>query len=72
MVEIRPLTLPTAHDPRLAQACQIVVDDLSQLRAVTWLAHHVGASERTLTRLFRTEFGMTYRSGGPTPASSTP
>jgi AraC-like DNA-binding protein len=44
----------------LADACQVVVSDLRQPRTVTWLARHVGTSERTLTRLFRTEFGMTY------------
>jgi AraC-like DNA-binding protein len=27
---------------------------------VAWLARQAGASERTLTRLFRGEFGMTY------------
>jgi AraC-like DNA-binding protein len=57
---VRPLTLPAASDPRLARACQVVTDDLRQPRTVTWLARHVGTSERTLTRLFRTEFGMTY------------
>lgn len=57
---VQPLTLPAASDPRLAHACQVVVDDLRQPRTLTWLAHHVGTGERTLTRLFRTEFGMTY------------
>jgi AraC-like DNA-binding protein len=57
---VQPLTLPAASDPRLAHACKVVVDDLSQPRAVTWLAHHVGTGERTLARLFRAEFGMTY------------
>ena len=57
---VQPLTLPAASDPRLAHACQVVVNDLRQPRAVTWLARHVGTSERTLARLFHTEFGMTY------------
>jgi len=56
----RPLTLPAARDPRLARACRLVAADLSQPRTVTWLARQAGASERTLTRLFRGEFGMTY------------
>jgi len=57
---VRPLTLPTANDPRLARACEAVVNDLRQPLTVIWLARHVGVSVRTLTRLFRTEFGMTY------------
>ncbi|MFD0252112.1 MULTISPECIES: helix-turn-helix transcriptional regulator [Streptomyces] len=57
---IQPLVLPAPQDARLAQACALAEDDLTQPRTVTWLARHCGASERTLTRLFRTEFGMTY------------
>ncbi|MYW04167.1 helix-turn-helix transcriptional regulator [Streptomyces sp. SID3343] len=57
---LRPLTLPTARDPRLAHACRVVEDDLGQPRTIAWLARRVGVGERTLTRLFRTEFGMTY------------
>jgi AraC-like DNA-binding protein len=59
-VEVQPLSLPRAQDPRLAEACQLVTDDLSQPRPVGWLARATGTSDRTLTRLFRTEFGMTY------------
>jgi AraC-like DNA-binding protein len=57
---VRPLALPVAGDPRLAEACDLVTGDLRQPRALTWLANAVGASPRTLARLFRTEFGMTY------------
>ncbi|MEU0940432.1 helix-turn-helix transcriptional regulator [Embleya sp. NPDC005971] len=57
---VRPLTLPTARDPRLAHACRVVEEDLSRPRTIAWLARHVGVGERTLTRLFRTEFGTTY------------
>ncbi|MET7304035.1 helix-turn-helix transcriptional regulator [Embleya sp. NPDC005575] len=57
---VRPLTLPRAQDPRLAHVCRVVEDDLSRPRTMAWLARHVGVGERTLTRLFRTEFGMTY------------
>lgn len=58
--DARALTLPIARDSRLADACQIVVNDLSQPRSMTWLASRVGTSERTLARLFRSEFGTTY------------
>jgi AraC-like DNA-binding protein/quercetin dioxygenase-like cupin family protein len=57
---VQPLALPAARDPRLAQACELVIDDLRQPQPVAGLARAAGASERTLTRLFRTEFGMTY------------
>ncbi|SEG26153.1 transcriptional regulator, AraC family [Actinacidiphila yanglinensis] len=56
----QPLTLPTARDPRLAHACRLVLDDLGVPRTMTSLARRVGVGERTLTRLFRAEFGMTY------------
>ncbi|MEV6484874.1 helix-turn-helix domain-containing protein [Streptomyces sp. NPDC051576] len=57
---VEPLTLPTPHNSLLRQACSLVTDDLSQPRTATWLARRIGVSERTLARLFRTEFGMTY------------
>jgi len=57
---IQPLTLPTPHDPRLAHACRLVLDDLGRPRTMTWLARQTGVGERTLARLFRTEFGTTY------------
>lgn len=56
----QPLTLPEARDPRLAHACRLVTDDLSRPRTTVWLARHTGTSERTLSRLFRLEFGTTY------------
>ncbi|MDT8915002.1 helix-turn-helix transcriptional regulator [Amycolatopsis sp. PS_44_ISF1] len=56
----RPLTLPTARDARLAHACRLVTDDLSTPRTIRWLAQHARTSERTLARLFRLEFGITY------------
>jgi AraC-like DNA-binding protein len=56
----RPLTLPEARDPRLAHACRLVTDDLSRPRTTAWLARRTGTSERTLSRLFRLEFGTTY------------
>jgi AraC-like DNA-binding protein len=56
----QPVTLPTPGDPRLASACQIVEADLRQPRTLAWLARRVNTSERTLSRLFRAEFGMSY------------
>jgi transcriptional regulator GlxA family with amidase domain len=57
---VRPLTLPTARDPRLAGACRLVEDDLERPLTLASLARSVNAAERTLTRLFRSEFGCTY------------
>lgn len=56
----QPLTLPTPRDPRLVDACRLVQSDLRRARTLSWLARTVSTSERTLTRLFRTEFGTTY------------
>lgn len=57
---VQPISLPTAHDARLAEACDLVLTDLPQPRTLAWLARRAGTSERTLARLFRSEFGMTY------------
>ena len=57
---VEPLALPTAHDPRLADACRLVVRDLRRPRSLSWLAKRVGTSERTLSRLYRTDLGTTY------------
>jgi len=57
---VRPLTLPAARDPRLAEACELVTADLRRPRTLAWLAGPVRAGERTLNRLYRSEFGMTY------------
>ncbi|HEY2272334.1 MAG TPA: helix-turn-helix transcriptional regulator [Jatrophihabitantaceae bacterium] len=59
-VDVQPLALPRARDARLAHACRLVTDDLAQPRSIGWLGREVSTSERTLTRLFRTEFGTTY------------
>ena len=57
---VQSLALPSPHDPRLVAACEMVERDLRQPRNLIWLARRVNTSERTLTRLFRAEFGMTY------------
>ena len=55
-----PITLPAAADPRLAAACALVAADIGVPRPLEALAADAGTSERTLSRLFREEFGMTY------------
>ncbi|GGL38193.1 putative transcriptional regulator, AraC family protein [Nocardia jinanensis] len=54
------LPLPVAIDERLREACALVERDLESTRTLAELGRRVGAGERTLTRLFRTEFAMTY------------
>ena len=57
---VQPVTLAAPRDPRLADACRLVEADLRQPRTLAWLARQVNAGERTLSRLFREELGMTY------------
>ncbi|MEU6541453.1 helix-turn-helix transcriptional regulator [Streptomyces sp. NPDC047000] len=57
---VEPLTLPVPDNSLLQQACALVTGDLRQPRTAAWLARSIGVSERTLARLFRSEFGMTY------------
>lgn len=57
----QPLHLPEPHDDRLLAVTKLVTEDLSAPRSLADLGHRVGASERTLTRLFQQETGMTFR-----------
>lgn len=54
------LRLPAARDERLRRACALVEQDLTAGWTLSALGRRIGASERTLTRLFRTELAMTY------------
>jgi AraC-like DNA-binding protein len=56
----RPIRLPTPRDPRLAAACALLAAEPADSRSLAALGAHVGASERTLSRLFRTELHMTF------------
>ncbi|MGO1380278.1 MAG: helix-turn-helix domain-containing protein [Corynebacterium sp.] len=53
-----PTMLPTVHDPRLRDVQRVVEEDLSATLPLAALGRRVGASERTLSRLFRAECGM--------------
>ncbi|MBC3839987.1 helix-turn-helix transcriptional regulator [Streptacidiphilus sp. 4-A2] len=59
-VEALPLWLPSAHDPRLRDIDAILTGDPADQRTLAQLGAAVGASERTLSRLFRAETGMTF------------
>ncbi|MFC8709319.1 AraC family transcriptional regulator [Streptomyces sp. NPDC057197] len=56
----QPIMLPVPRDRRLAQVCRLVEADLSRPYTLAELARHAHVGERTLSRLFREEFGMTY------------
>ncbi|MFB7598693.1 helix-turn-helix transcriptional regulator [Streptomyces sp. NPDC056160] len=59
-VTAQPVALPVARDQRLADACRLAEDDLRRPCTLAQLAARVHTGERTLSRLFRDEFGMTY------------
>ena len=60
-LEPSPLQLPRPKDQRLRRAMAIVTADPGAPHALKHLAGEVGASPRTLMRLFEAETGETYR-----------
>lgn len=54
----QPLHLPVPEDDRLLAVTRLVQADLSHPATLADLGRRVGASERTLNRLFRAETGM--------------
>ncbi|KNB52246.1 AraC family transcriptional regulator [Streptomyces caatingaensis] len=56
----RPLHVPTARDPRLAAVCAVLREDPADGRTLARLGAGAGVSERTLSRLFKAEFGMSF------------
>lgn len=56
----QPLHLPTPTDPVLVAVCQILQSNPSDQRTLVDLGREVGASDRTLSRLFRSDLGMTF------------
>ncbi|MFF8669904.1 AraC family transcriptional regulator [Streptomyces sp. NPDC015242] len=56
----QPLRLPVPTDPRLAAVCALVHADPADVRTLAALGAATGVGERTLSRLFRAEFGMTF------------
>ncbi|MFI6543259.1 AraC family transcriptional regulator [Streptomyces prunicolor] len=59
-VTAEPVALPAARDRRLADACRLVEEELHQPCTLAQLAARVHTSERTLSRLYRDEFGLTF------------
>jgi AraC-like DNA-binding protein len=59
-VEALPLWLPTPDDPRLRDVTALLRDDPADPRTLAELGAAVGASERTLSRLFRAQTAMSF------------
>jgi len=56
----QPLHLPTPTNPRLRDVCDLLHADPADNRTLAVLARQVGASDRTLSRLFHADLGMTF------------
>ncbi|MEV4336928.1 helix-turn-helix transcriptional regulator [Streptomyces sp. NPDC049590] len=56
----RPLHLPAPASPVLRALCDILRADPADRRTLAELGRRVGASDRTLSRLFRRDLGMTF------------
>ncbi|GGP95610.1 helix-turn-helix transcriptional regulator [Streptomyces roseolilacinus] len=56
----QPLHLPTPVSPRLRALCDLLRADPADDRTLAVLGRAVGASDRTLSRSFRDELGMTF------------
>ncbi|MGW4325093.1 AraC family transcriptional regulator [Nocardia sp. NPDC004573] len=56
----QPLHLPTPTTPLLRAVCGMLLDNPGDTRTLTELGRDVGASDRTLSRLFRTDLGLTF------------
>ncbi|MCT2592421.1 helix-turn-helix transcriptional regulator [Streptomyces sp. N2-109] len=56
----QPVQLPAPSDPRLTAVCELLHRDPADARTLAELGAATGAGERTLSRLFRRELGMTF------------
>jgi AraC-like DNA-binding protein/quercetin dioxygenase-like cupin family protein len=56
----QPVQLPTPTDPRLRAVCDLLHRDPADPRTLAAFGTATGAGERTLSRLFRAELGMTF------------
>ncbi|MER7847071.1 helix-turn-helix transcriptional regulator [Kitasatospora sp. NPDC096077] len=56
----QPLHVPTPDTPLLRAVCALLYADPAEPRTLAELGRAVGASDRTLSRLFRADLGMTF------------
>ena len=64
-IRVQPVTslaLPMPTEPRLRKIAQSLINDPADQRSLDEWAREVGASKRTLTRLFPAQTGMSFRS----------
>jgi len=54
-----PLWIPTPADGRLRQACALIADNLREPLTLRQIGNRIGVSQRTLSRLFHDELGLT-------------
>jgi AraC-like DNA-binding protein/quercetin dioxygenase-like cupin family protein len=59
-IQMVPLQLPNPSDPRAVRVAALLVADPSDRRPLTLICRTVGASKRTVERLFQEELGMTF------------
>jgi AraC-like DNA-binding protein len=55
-----PIQLPAAKDPRLAEVCDLLETNPADGRTLAELGAAIAVGERTLSRLLKSEFGMTF------------
>lgn len=60
-LEVAPLDLPIGTDDRLRRIYEVLTQRPEDSRTLQEWGHLVGASERTLARLFRAQTGMSFR-----------
>lgn len=65
------MQLPAPTDPRLAAVCALLHDNPADSRTLAELGAHTHTGERTLSRLFRSDLGVTFPSGAPNCACIT-
>ncbi|MFD4943509.1 AraC family transcriptional regulator [Streptomyces sp. NPDC058409] len=56
----QPLHLPSPTTPQLKEVCEILRTNPADDRTLAALGREVGASDRTLSRLFKADLGMTF------------
>ena len=56
-----PLQIPWPRDRRLLTVCSAILENPEQAHSVDYWADRVGASSRTLIRLFQNETGLNFR-----------
>ncbi|GAA5066945.1 helix-turn-helix transcriptional regulator [Nocardia callitridis] len=56
----QPIQLPTPTEPRLKAVCELLHHNCADPRTLAQLGAATGAGERTLSRLFHTDLGMSF------------